>query len=151
MIIPSDQNLLKVTKVVDFREKYLDDEQICYISVKNRHKFRKPFFLVFQEDIKRCVANNKLKDFDLRLLCFLLGSSHYENHLENLPQTELAKQLNKSQSSISKSLARLEKEGILDSKISGNSKVYCISELIGWRGKAKNYPEYSQKNRVIKR
>lgn len=138
IITPKDTLHKSINKVLDYRDELA--EQVTYINIKDKHKYgpKHPFIHVFQRDLESYAL--LLKDSDLKLLCYLLAISKYENKLPIILQNELAQTLGKSRKSISESIKRLEKHGCLRSKKTGNSKTYELDEHLCWRGKARNYP-----------
>lgn len=137
-ITPEDDLHKNINKVLDYRDELA--EKVVYINIKDKHKYgpKHPFIHVFQRDL--AVYAILLKDSDLKLLCYLLAISEYENKLPTIPQDELAKTLGKSRHGILESLKRLEKNGCIRSKKLGKSKTYELDEKLCWRGKARNYP-----------
>lgn len=138
IITPEDDLHKNINKVLDYRDELA--ERVEYINIKDKHKYspKCPFIHVFQKDL--AIYALLLKDSDLKLLCYLLALSGYENKLPVILQNELAQTLGKSRKSISESIKRLEKHGCLRSKKTGNSKTYELDEHLCWRGKARNYP-----------
>lgn len=97
-----------------------------------------PYCMVDLAPIEAVADNPNLSNADMRVFLKIIGRMGYNNHIV-LNAAKLGEELNCTRESVSRSLSRLTKAGILfrGSK-EGRSYNYSLNAWIGWRGNAKD-------------
>ena len=99
----------------------------------------KDFFFMFQsEHLTKLAFNENLQGSDLRLLLFLFGYLDFENYI-SITQKEIVEIAKTGQANISKSLKRLEEQGVLTKEKKGNRNVYRLNTSYAWKGKISEF------------
>ena len=115
-------------EIVDFC-----DVEFSYLEQKFLKN--KDFFFMFQsEHLTKLAFNENLQGSDLRLLLFLFGYLDFENYI-SITQKEIVAIAKTGQANISKSLGRLEQQGVLTKEKKGNRNVYRLNPSYAWKGK----------------
>jgi DNA-binding transcriptional ArsR family regulator len=95
----------------------------------------KDFFFMFQsEHLTKLALNENLRISDYRLMLFLFGHLDFENYI-SITQKQISAVTKIGQAEISKSLKRLEEQGVLTKEKKGNSNVYRLNPSYAWKGK----------------
>jgi hypothetical protein len=111
-----------------------------FVYHANRPKLKnKDFFFMFQsEHLTKLAFNENLQGSDLRLLLFLFGYLDFENYI-SITQKEIVVIAKTGQANISKSLKRLEEQGVLTKEKKGNRNVYRLNPSYAWKGKISEF------------
>ena len=108
-------------------------ERIAVINLTGERKVKRRFVMVFI-DVPNLATDQKLTDFDLRLLFFLFGYLNDANEVR-LMQDEIAKELGVYQPRVSKALKRLRAAHYITTPRRG---VIAVSPEVAWRGPLAN-------------
>lgn len=102
------------------------------------------WFQMSQDPLLQIAKDKELAGRPMRVLVYLLARLDFENYIQ-VPQAEIAEELELHRTSVSSVISLLEKKGILirGPKV-GRSFAFRLNPAYGWKGKTKNAREAQQ-------
>ena len=117
------------------------------VWVGRQPKIQDRWFMAFQDAFIKLAQDKDLTGETSRVLHYLMGRLDFENFIQ-VPQMEIAEQLEMQKQNVSRSVKLLIKKGILlrGPKI-GRSSSFRLNPQYGWKGKVRNLDQ-AKRNRL---
>ncbi len=133
-------------KLKGYVDKYTGEEFGFPVIVgRKRNPYGKGWVMNSQEALEIVAKDKDIKGETYRVLFFICARLDFENWVQ-LSITEIGKELDLKQQSVSRAMKVLEnKEIILRGPKVGRSYAFMLNPEFGWKGKVKNLEDYRRK------
>ena len=133
--ITPDTNPKELIKRLDWKERNKRNR-----ILRERYEDR---IMVFQRMLKKAVK--ELNNREYRVFGYLLGVMEFENWI-NIPQREIAEELNMHYTDVSKAIKGLREKGYILVMKKGRENYYRINPAIAWKGNLRDHIQILRKN-----
>jgi hypothetical protein len=117
---------------------------------KRPPKIGREFIMAFQDALPALAKDRSITCEQYRVLIYLIAKLDFDNYIQ-VPQTEIAKELDMKPSNVSRALGALLKRGtVLRGPTVAKRATLRLSPNLGWKGNAQNYTEARNKLRLVK-
>ena len=132
-------------------DKYTGEEFGFPVIVgRKRNPYGKGWVMNSQDAAVLLAKDRDIKGETHRVLWFVIGILDFENWVQ-ISATEIGKELNLKQQSVSRAIKVLErKEIILRGPKAGRFYTFMLNPDFGWKGKVKNLEEYREQKKQNK-